>query len=68
MQRCSMQKAEQAVRLPRFEIDSRKMLFYTTNALGYFAFGRAVLDVCWRSVFPRGARKNRTQRMGSSFV
>src|SRR5215213_5318026 len=27
----------------------------------FFAFGRAVLDFCWCAVFPRSARKNRTQ-------
>src|SRR5215212_7524669 len=27
----------------------------------FFAFGRALLDFYWCTVFPRGARKNRTQ-------
>src|SRR5215213_4637225 len=32
------------------------------------AFDRVVLDFCWCSVFPRSARKNRTQRMGSTIL
>ena len=32
-----------------------------TYALGVFGFGRAVLSIYWCAVFPRSARKNRTQ-------
>src|SRR5215212_11257115 len=34
----------------------------------FFAYGSAVLDYCWYSVFPRGARENRIQSMGSTML